>query len=186
MANDQFGKYELLARLAAGGMAEIFKARYPVAGGLSKQVVIKRILPHHAENPRFIRMLTNEARIAMGLSHGNIAQVFDFGEIDDDWFIAMEYVDGQSLSGVIKRAREEGIPTIPTSLAVLIAVEMLKGLHYAHTRLDEGGSPLELVHRDVSPQNVLLSYEGQVKLVDFGIAKAMAAGRGETEPGIVK
>ncbi len=186
MADNQFGKYELQSRLAAGGMAEIFKARYPVAAGISKSVVIKRILPHYAANKQFIQMFTNEARIVMGLSHGNIAQVFDFGEIDGDWFIAMEYVDGQPLSKVIKRARTVGIQSIPTSFAVLITIEMLKGLHYAHTRIDESGKPLKIVHRDVSPQNVLLSYEGQVKLVDFGIAKAKTAGREETESGAVK
>ncbi len=183
---NQFGKYELQARLAAGGMAEIFKARYPVAAGISKSVVIKRILPAYAANKQFIQMFTNEARIVMGLSHGNIAQVFDFGEIDGDWFIAMEYVDGQPLSKLIKRARTVGIQSIPTSFAVLIAIEMLKGLHYAHTRLDETGKPLKIVHRDVSPQNVLISFEGQVKLVDFGIAKAKTAGREETESGAVK
>src|SRR5439155_10950093 len=94
VSEGQFGKYELLGRLAAGGMAEIFRARFSAAAGISKNVVIKRILPHYAANKQFISMFTNEARIVMGLSHGNIAQVFDFGEIDGDWFIAMEYVDG--------------------------------------------------------------------------------------------
>ncbi|MBK7858188.1 MAG: serine/threonine protein kinase [Archangiaceae bacterium] len=183
---NQFGKYELQSRLAAGGMAEIFKARYPVAAGISKAVVIKRILPHYAANKQFIQMFTNEARIVMGLSHGNIAQVFDFGEIDGDWFIAMEYVDGQPLSKVLKRARTVGIQAFPTSFAVLVTIEMLKGLHYAHTRFDDSGKALKIVHRDVSPQNVLVSYEGQVKLVDFGIAKAKTAGREETESGAVK
>jgi serine/threonine protein kinase len=185
-SENQFGKYELQSRLAAGGMAEIFKARYPVGAGISKSVVIKRILPHYAANKQFIQMFTNEARIVMGLSHGNIAQVFDFGDIDGDWFIAMEYVDGQPLSKVIKRARTIGIQAIPTSFAVLVTIEMLKGLHYAHTRFDEQGKPLKIVHRDVSPQNVLISYEGQVKLVDFGIAKAKTLGREETESGAVK
>jgi serine/threonine protein kinase len=185
-SDNQFGKYELLGRLAAGGMAEIFRARYSAAKGISKSVVIKRILPHYAANKQFIQMFTNEARIVMGLSHGNIAQVFDFGEIDGDWFLAMEYVDGQPLSKIIKRARTVGIQAIPTSFAVLISIEMLRGLHYAHTRLDDQGKPLKIVHRDVSPQNVLISYEGQIKLVDFGIAKARTAGRDETEGGAVK
>src|SRR5688572_25927169 len=151
MADNRFGKYELLGRLAVGGMAEIFKARYSAAAGVSKAVVIKRILPHYAENKRFISMFTNEARIVMGLSHGNIAQVFDFGEIDGDWFIAMEYVDGQPLSKVMKRSRTLEIAVMPTPFAVLIGIEMLKGLHYAHTRLDEQGRPLKIVHSDVSP-----------------------------------
>ena len=183
---NQFGKYELQARIAAGGMAEIYKARFSPAPGVTKQVVIKRILPHYAANKAFIAMFTNEAKIALGLSHGNIAQVFDFGEIDGDWFLAMELVDGQPLSKVMKRARTLQIGVMPTPFAVLIGIEMLRGLHYAHTRLDEQGRPLKIVHRDVSPQNILIAYEGQVKIVDFGIARARTAGRDETEAGAVK
>lgn len=183
----QFGKYELLGRIAAGGMAEIFRARFSAAAGVTKQVVIKRILPHYAANKSFIQMFTNEASIAMGLSHGNIAQVFDFGEIEGDWFLAMEYVDGQPLSKVMKRAKAMSIPVLPTQVACFICIELLKGLHYAHTRLDESGKPLRIIHRDVSPQNILISFEGQVKIVDFGIAKARnASGREETEAGAVK
>src|SRR4051812_41640466 len=167
-------------------MAEIFRARFSPAPGVTKQVVIKRILPHYAANKAFIQMFTNEAKIAIGLSHGNIAQVFDFGQIDGAWFLAMELVDGQPLSKVIKRAREQQLALLPIGFSVLIAIELLKGLHYAHTRLDERGKPLGIVHRDVSPQNVLVSYEGQVKVVDFGIAKARTAGREDTEAGAVK
>ena len=181
-----FGKYELLDRIAAGGMAEIFKARYAPAPGVTKQVVIKKILPHYAANRGFIAMFTNEARIAMGLSHGNIAQVFDFGSIDGDYFLAMELVDGQPLSKLLKRARTFGIETLPAPLAAFIAIELLKGLHYAHTRPDEHGTPMHIVHRDVSPQNVLVSYEGQIKVVDFGIAKARNAGVEETAANAVK
>jgi serine/threonine protein kinase len=183
---EKFGKYELQARIAAGGMAEIYRARFSPAPGVTKQVVIKRILPHYAANKAFIQMFTNEAKIAIGLSHGNIAQVFDFGEIDGDWFLAMELVDGQPLSKVMKRARTLEIGVMPTPFAVLIGIEMLRGLHYAHTRIDEQGRPLKIVHRDVSPQNILIAYEGQVKIVDFGIAKARTAGRDETEAGAVK
>jgi eukaryotic-like serine/threonine-protein kinase len=182
----KFGKYELLDRIAAGGMAEIFRARYEPAPGVTKQVVIKRILPHYAENKSFIGMFTNEAKIVMGLSHGNIAQVFDFGSIDGDYFLAMELVDGHPLSKVVKRARTMGIPVLPPEYAAFVTAEMLKGLHYAHARLDESGRPLKIVHRDVSPQNVLISYEGQVKLVDFGIAKARNAGPEETAANSVK
>ncbi|MFT3842344.1 MAG: protein kinase [Myxococcaceae bacterium] len=152
-----------MARLAAGGMAEIFKARYAPAPGVTKQVVIKRILPHYAANKSFIAMFTNEAKIAMSLSHGNIAQVFDFGDIDGDWFLAMELVDGQPLSKLLRRARALSIPFLPEAYGVAIAIELLKGLHYAHTRIDENGKPLKIVHRDVSPQNVLVSYEGQIR-----------------------
>ena len=182
----KFGKYELLDRIAAGGMAEIFRARYEPAPGVTKQVVIKRILPHYAENKAFIGMFTNEAKIVMGLSHGNIAQVFDFGAIDGDYFLAMELVDGHPLSKVVKRARTMGIPVLPPEFCAYICAEMLKGLHYAHARLDEQGRPLKIVHRDVSPQNVLISYEGQVKLVDFGIAKARNASSEETAANAVK
>ncbi len=185
-SDTQFGKYELLDRIAAGGMAEIFRARYAPAAGVSRQVVIKKILPHYAANRAFINMFTNEARIAMGLSHGNIAQVFDFGEIDGDYFLAMELVDGQPLSRVMKRARALGIPFLPPELAAAIAIDALKGLHYAHTRLDDEGRPMHIVHRDVSPQNVLLSYEGQIKLVDFGIARARNAGPEDTTANAVK
>ncbi len=181
-----FGKYELLDRIAAGGMAEIFKARYAPAPGVTKQVVIKKILPHYAANKAFIAMFINEARIAIGLSHGSIAQVFDFGDIDGDYFLAMELVDGPPLSKVIKRAKAIGIHHLPTEFAAFIIIEVLKGLHYAHTRLDEQGRPLKIVHRDVSPQNVLISFEGQIKLVDFGISRARNAGREQAESKGVK
>ncbi|AEI68997.1 protein kinase domain-containing protein [Corallococcus macrosporus] len=174
-----FGKYKLLERIATGGMAEIYRARMTAAAGVTKPVVIKKIRPGYAGNSAFLSMFVNEARIAAGLSHGNIAQVFDFGEVDGEYFIAMEWVDGRTLSSVMRRAREKGMYTLPQPLALLIAVEMLEGLAYAHTRLDERGRPLHIVHRDVSPQNVLLSYEGQVKLVDFGIARARLAGSAE-------
>ncbi|MCA2978721.1 MAG: serine/threonine protein kinase, partial [Myxococcaceae bacterium] len=185
-SDNRFGKYELLERLAAGGMAEIFRARYSPAPGVVKPVVIKKILPHYAANRAFIAMFTNEAKIVMGLSHGNIAQVFDFGEVEGEWYLAMELVDGQPLSKVIKRMRALGFLTLPTEFAVFLVAEMLKGLHYAHARLDEKGRPLQIVHRDVSPQNVLVSYEGQVKLVDFGIARARNAGSEDTSSNAVK
>ncbi|MHB8872656.1 MAG: serine/threonine protein kinase, partial [Myxococcaceae bacterium] len=185
-SESSFGKYQLLDRIAAGGMAEIYRARYTGAAGVTKAVVIKKILPHYAGNKSFVSMFINEAKIALGLSHGNIAQIFDFGEIDGEYFLAMEYVHGQPLSKVLKRARSVQVPVIPTPFAVLIGMELCKGLHYAHTRLDEEGRPLNIIHRDVSPQNVIISYEGQVKIVDFGIAKARTAGRTETEAGAVK
>lgn len=178
-----FGKYTLLERIATGGMAEIYRARMTAVAGVTKPVVIKKILPGFAGNPAFVSMFVNEARIAAGLSHGNIAQVFDFGEMDGQYFIAMEWVDGRPLSRVLRRARDKGHYTLPQPLALMVTVEVLKGLAYAHTRLDERGRPLHIIHRDISPQNVLLSYEGQVKLVDFGIARARLAGRGETEEG---
>ncbi|WP_224245309.1 serine/threonine-protein kinase [Hyalangium gracile] len=177
----EFGKYLLLDRIAVGGMSELYLARMTAAAGVTKHVVIKKILPHYADNAAFISMFINEARIAVGLSHGNIAQVFDFGEVDGEYYLAMEWVHGQPLSKVLRRAKEKHLEVLPVPLALLAATEMLQGLAYAHNRLDDTGRPLNIVHRDVSPQNVLLGYEGQVKLVDFGIARARLASRMEPE-----
>ncbi|SEU34623.1 serine/threonine-protein kinase [Stigmatella erecta] len=181
-----FGKYELLERLGAGGMAVVYRARYTAAPGISKPVVIKRVLGHYAEDPAFVEMFVHEARISVGLNHGNIVQVFDFGQVGDEYFLAMELVDGQPLSRLLKKAEALGLAQLPPPLAVNIAIEMCKGLHHAHTRTDERGRPLGLVHRDISPDNVLVSYEGEVKISDFGIAKAQLAGRPVTESGVVK
>ena len=181
----RFGKYTLGGKVAQGGMAEIFRARFKAGPNITKQVIIKRILPKYAENERFIQMFASEARIAMSFAHGNIAQVFDFGEVDGAWFLAMELVDGHALSKILKAAKAQGIPSLPPHLAAMIIADMLKGLHYAHTRVDDAGEHLNIVHRDVSPQNVLVSYEGQVKLVDFGIAKARTA-TDKTQAGVIK
>jgi len=181
VGGQEFGKYLLLDRIAVGGMSEIYRARMTAAAGVTKQVVIKKILPSFAGNPAFVSMFINEARIAAGLSHGNISQVFDFGEVDGEYYLALEWVHGQPLSKVMRRARDKELTALPIPLALLVATEMLQGLEYAHNRLDESGRPLNIVHRDVSPQNVLLGYEGQIKLVDFGIARARLASSGETE-----
>ncbi len=181
-----FGKYELLARLASGGMAETYRAQLRGAAGVTKPVVIKRVLPHLAQDAAFIKAFIDEAKLSASLSHGNIAQVFDFGQVDGDYFIAMELVDGRSLHQLLDRAASVGFTRLPLPIACFIAMEVLKGLHYAHTRIDEDGKPLNLVHRDVSPENVLVSFEGQTKVVDFGVAKAAMRGRAETEPGLVK
>jgi serine/threonine protein kinase len=181
-----FGKYELLERLGTGGMAVVYRARYTAAPGVSKSVVVKRVLAHYAEDPAFAAMFLNEARISIGLSHGNIVQVFDFGQVDGEYYLAMELVDGQPLSRVLKKARTQGLPSLPAPQAVGIAIEMCRGLHHAHERTDEQGRPLGLVHRDISPDNVLISYGGEVKISDFGIAKARLAGRPETDVGVVK
>ncbi|WP_375757648.1 protein kinase [Corallococcus exercitus] len=182
----RFGKYELLERLGAGGMAVVHRARFTVAEGVSRSVVIKRVRDPYAQDPAFVQMFLNEARISMGLSHGNIVQVFDFGQEAGEYFLAMEWVDGQPLSKVLKRSKLKGMAHLPAPLAVQLMVEVCKGLHHAHTRRDEQGRPLGLVHRDVSPDNVLVSYEGEVKLTDFGIAKAQLAGRPETDAGVVR
>jgi serine/threonine protein kinase len=171
----EFGKYQLLERLAVGGMAELYRARSRALAGVSKPVVIKKILPAFADSQAFVSMFVNEARIVVSLSHGNIAQVFDFGEIDGEYFLAMEYVHGQPLSRVLRRAHALQFPFLPEPIALQIAIGMCRGLHYAHSRVDERGKSLQIVHRDVSPQNVLLGYAGEVKLVDFGIARARNA-----------
>jgi eukaryotic-like serine/threonine-protein kinase len=181
-----FGKYELLERLGVGGMATVYRARYLAAPGITKPVVIKRVLDEYAENPKFMELFIHEARISVGLSHGNIVQVFDFGQVKGESYLAMELVDGQPLSRVLKRAQHQGLRFLPQALAASIAIEMCKGLHYAHTRNDEQGRPLGIVHRDVSPDNVLVSYDGEVKIADFGIAKAQLAGRPITDAGMVK
>lgn len=183
---EPFGKYELLAKLGAGGMAMTWRAQLKGAAGVIKPVVIKRILPQAAEDQAFIDAFIQEAKVSAQLSHANIAQVFDFGQQEGEYFLAMEFVQGRNLEELIERAITAGFWHLPVPIAVLVTVEVLKGLHHAHTRLGPGGQPLNLVHRDVSPDNVLVGFEGDVKLIDFGVAKAKLAGRRETEPGFVK
>ncbi|MBL8955966.1 MAG: protein kinase [Myxococcaceae bacterium] len=182
----QFGKYELTTRLAKGGMGETYLAQLNAVAGVSKRVVIKKMLPSVAADEKLVEAFIQEARISATLSHGNIAQVFDFGSIDGEYFLAMEYVHGQSLQGVMKRAPAKAYPRLPFEVTAYVAIELLKALHYAHTRVGPNGTPLNLIHRDVTPDNILVSYEGDVKLVDFGVAKAELVGRAETEPGLVK
>ncbi len=180
----QFGKFFLLDKLAVGGMAEIYKAKTFGAEGFEKQLAIKRILPHCAADKDFISMLIDEAKLSVLLSHANIVQVYDLGKVGDDFFISMEYINGVNLRDLIYRCREVGKP-IPADIAVYIISEICKGLDYAHRKTDADGQPLNLVHRDVSPQNILISYEGEVKIVDFGIAKA-AMNISHTMAGILK
>ncbi len=180
-----YGKYQLLELLARGGMAEVFKAKSHGVEGFEKVLVIKRILAELGESPEFVEMFINEAKIAVTLSHANIVQVFDLGKADDTYFIAMEYVAGADLATVLRRARRYGKPLTP-ELAVFVVSEVAKGLDYAHRRRDVDMRPLHIVHRDVSPQNILLSYEGEVKLTDFGIAKARTSVPDGTERGVLK
>ncbi|QSQ15518.1 serine/threonine-protein kinase [Myxococcus landrumensis] len=184
--NEHFGRYELLSQMGRGGMAETWRARLVAAAGVTKLVLIKKVLPEFANDEAFISMFISEARISASLSHGNVAQVFDFGRVDGQYFLAMELVDGQPLHRILKRAARTGMPQLPIPLATYIALEMCRGLHYAHMRTDEKGTPLGIVHRDISPDNVLISYEGQVKIVDFGIAKARMLRNFDTEPGVIR
>jgi serine/threonine protein kinase/tetratricopeptide (TPR) repeat protein len=180
-----YGKYQLLEQLARGGMAEVFKAKAHGVEGFEKVLVIKRILPELSQNPRFVEMFINEAKIAVTLSHANIVQVFDLGHMQDTYFIAMEYVAGMDLATTLRLAQRAERRVSP-ELAVYLVSELAKGLDYAHRRRDAEQHPLNLVHRDVSPQNVLLSNEGEVKLTDFGIAKARTVAQSVTDVGVIK
>ena len=171
MSIENYGKYQLLKRLAMGGMAQIYLARRKGAGAGEPLLVVKRILPHLAENREFVQMFLDEARIAARLDHPNIVQIYDLGAQDDSFFIAMEYIHGEDLRRVWKRA-ERGGDLIPVPLVCRIMSEACSGLDHAHKKVDAGGRPLNIVHRDISPQNILLTFEGRAKVVDFGIAKA--------------
>jgi serine/threonine protein kinase len=171
MSTQTFGKYQLIKRLATGGMAEVWLARQTGIEGFARHVVIKRILPHLSGDPEFIQMFLNEAKLVSHFTHPNIAQIFDLGEENGTYFIAMEFVQGEDLGRVMRRARD-GDAWIAPHLGLKIASDACQGLYYAHTRSNEQGRPLKVVHRDISPQNILVSFDGSVKLVDFGIAKA--------------
>lgn len=177
------GKYKLVQHLATGGMAEVYKAVYEVGEGIEKTCVVKRLLPHLSKNPEFIEMFRTEARVTAELSHANLVQVFQFGHEGDSHYLAMEYVRGQDLSTVLKRLRDHGA-VLPLPIALHIAAEVARALHYAHTRRDQNGRAMGIIHRDVSPDNILLSYQGDVKVTDFGIAKL--ADSQKTQAGFIK
>ncbi|HTE55570.1 MAG TPA: serine/threonine-protein kinase, partial [Kofleriaceae bacterium] len=167
----RLGRYRLLRKIAVGGMAEIFLARVSGVGGFEKDVVVKRILPQLAENDEIFAMFQDEARIAATLQHPNLVQIYDAGQIGSNFFIAMEYLDGADLH-TVRRVLAERQRGIPLQHAVFIVSSIGSGLHYAHEKRGFNGEPLVIVHRDVNPQNVFVTREGGVKLVDFGIAKA--------------
>ncbi len=179
-----FGKYLLLDRVNVGGMAEVFKAKAFGVEGFERLVAVKRILPSIAEDAEFIEMFIDEAKIAVQLTHANIAQIFDLGRVGESYFIALEYVHGKDLRTIFDRARKRGEP-LPVPMACFNIMKVCEGLAYAHDKKDAAGRELNLVHRDVSPQNVLISYDGEVKLIDFGIAKA-AGKASKTQAGILK
>ncbi|HRC56376.1 MAG TPA: serine/threonine-protein kinase, partial [Kofleriaceae bacterium] len=180
----QFGPYRLVRQVAVGGMAEIHLAKAKGIAGFEKYVALKMIHPNFAEDEQFIDMLVDEAKIAVQLTHHNIAQTFDLGRVGDTYYISMEYVDGADLYKVLRRASEQDIE-FPLDVCAFIAKEIASGLDYAHRKRDVTGQQLGIVHRDVSPQNVLLSYAGEVKLVDFGIAKATMKVK-QTAAGVIK
>jgi eukaryotic-like serine/threonine-protein kinase len=166
-----FGKFYLLQRLAVGGMAEIYRARVPGAGGFEKELVVKRILPARAQDQGFIKMLVNEAKLTVQLTHNNIAQIYECGIIDGNYFISMEIVNGVSMKEVMSAFGRAGQQLTPEQ-AIYLVLQLLQGLDYAHKKTDGMGNPLQIVHCDVSPDNALVSWEGEVKLLDFGIARA--------------
>jgi serine/threonine-protein kinase len=166
-----FGRYLLFDFIGKGGMAEIYLARQKTELGAARRCVVKQILPEFASHPTFSEMLVYEAKLAARLSHANVVQVFDLGRADDRLFIAMEYVEGFDLNDLLRHCSRAKVP-LPLELAVHVAREALKGLDYAHRRTGDDGRALGIVHRDVSPSNLLVSFEGEVKVCDFGIARA--------------
>lgn len=173
-----FGKYELLERIATGGMAELYLARSFGVAGFEKHLVIKRIRPELADDPRFVQMFINEAKIGVHLNHPNVVQVYELGRVGRHYYIAMEHLHGRDLTRLVKtlRAVER---RLPLPLAVAVVAEVCRGLAYAHGRTDKQGRLLGLVHQDVSPHNVLVTFTGEVKLVDFGIARLIHTAEGQ-------
>ena len=161
-----FGRYYLIDKMAVGGMVEVFNAIFFGIHGFEMPLVIKRILPHLSANQRFVDMFVVEAKIYVALQHQNIVQIYDFHKFQEQYFIALEFVEGRDLKTLMVRCQEQNY-TIPTPIALFIAHQICHGLEYAHTRTDDKGENLGLVHRDLSPANILLSYTGEVKIADF-------------------
>ncbi len=182
--NVDFGKYTLVERIGIGGMAEIFRGKVYGAHGFEKDIAIKRILPNLSADAEFVSMFIDEAKIMVGLVHNNLVQVYDLGEIDGQYFIGMEFIYGKDLLDLLARCAEMQLK-VPLKLGIFIVMEMLKGLDYAHKASDVYGARLGIIHRDVSPSNVLVSYAGDVKVGDFGVAKATTQ-RSRTEIGTLK
>jgi len=176
-------RYHVISKIAHGGMAEIFLAWQVGAEGFQKQVVLKRVLPALAADPSFVRMLVDEAHIASTLNHSNLVQVLDLGKVGDEFFLVLEFVDGWSLEQVRRRAKKARV-RLPLPLALHIVGSLCRALAYVHTR-ERDGVALGIVHRDVTPQNVLLSRQGEVKLADFGVAKAVGK-REKSVTGVIK
>jgi serine/threonine protein kinase len=166
-----YGPYRLLERVAVGGMAEVFRAKRTGVEGFEKVVAVKRILSHLSDNKEFVDMFIDEAKMVAGLTHANIVQMLDLGKLEKSYYIAMEYVHGRDLRTILRRAKERNLK-IPLDISTYVVSKVCAALEYAHRKKDDRGQPLLIVHRDISPQNILISFEGDVKLTDFGIAKA--------------
>jgi len=184
MAAAEQQKYRVIKRLEAGGMAEVYLGEAVSVQGFKKKVAIKRVLPHLAQNQAFIEMFLDEARLSARLDHANIVSVFDISKREDTYFLIMEFVDGVNLKRILENLSKRG-QRMRLVDAVYLCIESLRGLSYAHELLDEGGKPLRIVHRDVSPPNIMVTRRGEVKLADFGLAKASTQIQ-TTDPGVVK
>src|SRR6185503_7551629 len=161
---EQFGKYTLIRKIGTGGMAEVFLARTTMAQGLQKVVVVKKIHSAYARSKQFVTMFYDEAKIALGLNHPNVILVFDYGTVGDSYFLAMEWVEGMDLLKLLQEAAKQR-HRIPYGISTYVVQQICKGLDYAHRKTDESGQPLGIVHRDISPQNILMSWEGSTKIV---------------------
>jgi serine/threonine protein kinase len=181
----QFGKYTLFERIGRGGMAEVYKGRIQGPAGFERVFVVKRILPHLAEEPTFIRMFVEEAKLSARLNHPNIVQIFELGSVEGEYFISMEYIRGRDLADTMRAIWKTMGPPRP-ELVAYVGREACRALSYAHSLTDDSGKPLGMIHRDVSPSNIMLSYEGGVKLLDFGIAKALGEAPETTKSGTMK
>jgi eukaryotic-like serine/threonine-protein kinase len=168
--NPRIGQYEILGRMGGGGMAEIFRARAHGPGGYQRELIIKRMLPHWAADPQFVRAFIDEAKILGMLNHPNIVGAFDFGEDQGRHYLALEYLDGPSLAEMMNQCQQKQVP-VPIGIAAFIAREVCHGLSAVHSLRQPGGAPLCVIHRDVTPSNVMTTKAGAVKLLDFGIAK---------------
>ncbi|MDY0003073.1 MAG: protein kinase, partial [Polyangia bacterium] len=179
-----YGKYRLMERIASGGMAEVYKAVAMGEAGFEKPVAIKLLHRQFSDDEDLVAMLQDEARLCSLLHHGNITQVLDLGRVEDTYYIAMEYVNGKDLFNLLRKASQTGLALLLPG-ALFIACEMLAGLDYAHRKRDDDGRLLGIIHRDISPQNVLITWDGEVKIIDFGIAKARTSTH-KTQAGIIK
>jgi len=180
----RLGRYHLTERIAYGGMAEIFRGFTYDADGFRRDVAIKKLLPHYVEDQQFKDMLTDEQKLVSHLRHPNIAEVFELAEVGDTLLVVMEYVDGKDLRSVVERGRQRTLFLQLDDIAYVMA-RAVDGLHHAHMARDDQGDPLRIVHRDFSPSNILVGYDGTVKICDFGIAKA-THNRVQTKTGIIK
>ncbi|MFZ5863479.1 MAG: protein kinase domain-containing protein [Nitrospirota bacterium] len=181
---ERFGPYHLLKKIGRGGMAELYLARQTGVAGFERVVAIKRILPHLTEDREFVQMFVNEAKLAAQITHPNVVQIYDFGAVLGTYYIAMEYVMGKSLAAVLAQSHKLGKP-VPVSAAAYVTARIAAGLDHAYRGATASGAALGIIHRDISPQNILIGYNGDVKLVDFGIAKAGSSST-HTQTGVLK